>query len=139
MTDCMSKQQRSYVMSRIRGKNTSIELILRSALHVKGHRFRTHVRGLPGTPDIVFSSSKLVVFVDGDFWHGYMFPRWEMSLPKFWRKKIRTNRARDRRCHAKLRRAGWTVIRIWEHEIRRDIDGVVLRISRRLEESRIIS
>jgi len=132
MTDRMSKKQRSYVMSRIRGKDTSIELILRSALHAKGYRFRKNVRTLSGSPDIVFPRAKLAVFVDGDFWHGFMFPRWGASLPKFWQDKIRRNRVRDRRCHAKLRRAGWSVVRIWEHQIRRDVDGVVRRISRLL-------
>lgn len=133
MTDRMSKKQRSYVMSRIRGKNTSIELIIRSALRKKGYRFKTNVRGLAGSPDIVFVRAKLAVFIDGDFWHGFMFPRWEKSLPPFWQQKIRRNRARDRRCHAKLRRGGWTVFRIWEHQIRGDVEEVVLRITRMLE------
>jgi DNA mismatch endonuclease (patch repair protein) len=68
-------------MSRIRGKDTTIELTLRSALHQAGFRFRKNVKGLPGTPGIVFHRAKLLIFVDGDFWHGYRFPQWGMSLP----------------------------------------------------------
>lgn len=134
MTDRLTKRQRSYVMSRIRGKDTTIEVLLRSALFEKGYRFRKHVKGLPGRPDIVFHRARVAVFVDGDFWHGYQFPRWENSLPKFWRQKIRTNRQRDRRCYAKLRRAGWRVVRVWEHEIRRDVHSVLLRVTAVLKE-----
>ena len=129
MADCLTVQQRSYVMSRIRGKNTTIEVSLRSALHRAGFRFRKHVKDLPGTPDIVFPRAKLAIFVDGDFWHGYKFPQWGNSLPEFWQKKIWRNRERDRSYHAKLRRAGWQVIRIWEHEIKRDVDAAVYRVA----------
>jgi DNA mismatch endonuclease (patch repair protein) len=129
----LTKQQRSYVMSRIRGKDTTIELILRSALHRMGFRFRKNVKGMAGTPDIVFHRAKLVVFVDGDFWHGYRFPRWRYSLSDFWQQKLQRNRARDRQYHARLRRAGWTVVRVWEHQIHADIDAVVLRISKLLK------
>jgi DNA mismatch endonuclease (patch repair protein) len=135
MADRLTKQQRSQVMSRIRGKDTTIELILRSALHRAGLRFRKNVKGIPGTPDIVFHRARLLVFVDGDFWHGYRFPQWGMSLSEFWQQKLRRNRARDRRCHARLRRAGWRVVRIWEHEIHRDIDAAVVRIANLLEQA----
>lgn len=129
MPEKISKQQRSYIMSRIRGKDTTIELMLRSALHKKGFRFRKHAKDLFGTPDIVFRQSKIVVFVDGDFWHGYRFPQWGGSLSNFWQEKLRRNRARDRKYHARLRRAGWKVMRVWEHQIRNDIDAVVLKLS----------
>lgn len=128
MADRLTKRQRSVLMSHIRGKDTSIELLLRSALYEGGLRFRKNVRGLPGTPDVVFRKAKLVVFVDGDFWHGYRFPQWKKKLPKFWREKICRNRARDRRCHARLRSAGWKVIRVWEHQIRQDLNAAVRKI-----------
>ena len=134
MADRLTQKQRSYVMSRIRGKDTSIELTLRSALHQAGFRFRKNVKGLPGTPDIVFWKAKILIFVDGDFWHGYRFPQWGRSLPDFWQEKIRRNRARDRRYHARLRRAGWIVIRIWEHQINGDIEDVVTRIESVIKE-----
>ena len=133
MADLLTKKQRSHLMSRIRGKDTTIERILRSALHQAGFRFRKNVRGIPGTPDIVFHHAKVLVFVDGDFWHGYRFPQWGTSLPPFWQDKIRRNRARDLRYHARLRRSGWKVIRVWEHQIRSNIDLAVLRISKFLE------
>ncbi len=133
MADRLTSQQRSYVMSRIRGKDTTIELTLRSALHNAGLRFRKNVSSILGTPDIVFHGARVLVFVDGDFWHGYRFPQWGMSLTDFWQRKILRNRARDRRYHARLRRAGWRVVRIWEHEIRSDLDAVVLRIANLVE------
>ncbi|HKD80333.1 MAG TPA: very short patch repair endonuclease [Candidatus Angelobacter sp.] len=135
MADRLTKRQRSHVMSRIRGKDTTIEVILRSALHKRGLRFRKNVRGLLGTPDIVFYRAKLLVFVDGDFWHGYRFPQWGLALPDFWQRKIDRNRSRDRRYHARLRRAGWKVIRIWEHDIRQNLDSIVLRITTILDEA----
>jgi DNA mismatch endonuclease (patch repair protein) len=135
MADRLTKRQRSHVMSRIRGKDTTIELILRSALHKAGFRFRKNVKGLTGTPDVVFHRAKLLIFVDGDFWHGYRFSQWGMSLPEFWQQKIRRNKIRDRRYHARLRRAGWKVVRIWEHEIHRDINAAVLRITNLLKQT----
>ena len=117
-------------MSRIRGKDTGPERRLRSVLHARGLRFRKHVRELPGTPDIVFTRARVVVFVDGDFWHGWRFPLWEHKLSPFWAEKIRRNRQRDRRNFAKLRRMGWKVIRVWEHQIEKDVDSVADRIQR---------
>jgi DNA mismatch endonuclease, patch repair protein len=132
MVDHLTQPQRSYVMSRIRGKDTGIELTLRSALHRAGFRFKKNVKGLLGTPDIVFRRARLLVFVDGDFWHGYRFPQWATSLPEFWQEKIRRNRTRDRSYHAKLRRQGWKVIRIWEHEIHQNLEAVVSKIASNL-------
>lgn len=126
--DVLTKSQRSYCMSRVKGKDTGLERVVRSALHKRGYRFRKHVRRLPGKPDIVFVKARLVVFLDGDFWHGYRFPQWEKTLAKFWRKKIGETRKRDQRNFAKLRRMGWRVIRIWEHSVKRDLDGVVIKI-----------
>lgn len=126
--DNLSAEQRSYCMSRVKGKDTGLEKAVRSELHKRGLRFRKHTRKLPGKPDIVFVKAKVVVFLDGDFWHGYRFPLWEKSLPKFWRNKIGETRKRDQQNFAKLRRMGWRVIRIWEHSIEKDLDGVVKKI-----------
>jgi len=128
MTDNLTKTQRSYCMSRVKGKDTELERVVRSELHKRGYRFRKHVKGLPGRPDIVFVKAKAVVFLDGDFWHGFRFPVWEQDLPKFWQKKIGETRKRDKRNFAKLRRMGWRVMRIWEHSIEKDLDGVVGKI-----------
>ncbi len=126
--DTLTHKQRSYCMSRVKGKDTGLEKVVRSELHKRGLRFRKHVKNLPGKPDIVFVNAKIVVFLDGDFWHGYRFPHWERKLSKFWRKKIGETRKRDQRNFAKLRRMEWQVIRIWEHSIDRDLNGVIRKI-----------
>lgn len=126
--DNLTAAQRTRCMSRVRNRDTDIEMLVRSALHRHGRRFRKHLRSLPGTPDIVFTRSKVAVFIDGDFWHGYRFPQWKDSVSDFWQKKIALNRQRDRRNFSKLRRLGWTVVRLWQHEVRRDLNGAVQRV-----------
>lgn len=128
MPDNLTPKQRSYCMSRVHGKDTRIEMLVRSALHRLGLRYRIHVKGLPGTPDVVFAGARVAVFIDGDFWHGYRFPAWEGSLSEFWKTKIGSNRRRDRRNFRKLRSSGWHVIRLWQHEVERDLDGCINRI-----------
>ena len=116
----MTPAQRSRTMSLIRSKNTRPELQVRRRLHLRGLRYRVHVSCLPGKPDIVFWRQRIVVFIDGDYWHGWRFPRWADALSPYWRQKISLNRKRDRANHRRLRRAGWTVLRVWEHEVRSD-------------------
>ncbi len=128
MPDNLTPEQRSYCMSRIKGKDTSLEMRVRSALHKRGLRFRKHVKDLPGKPDIVFSKARVVVFVDGDFWHGYRFPSWEGKVSDFWKEKINKNRERDAANHRKLRQMEWTVIRLWQHEVEGDFDACIDRI-----------
>ena len=115
-------------MSRVKGKDTSIEVLVRSELHSRGYRFRKHVKELPGRPDIAFSKAKVAVFIDGDFWHGYRFPAWESDVSDFWKKKITSNRARDQRNFSKLRSMGWKVIRLWQHEVLNDLEKSLMRI-----------
>ena len=133
MADIMSREKRSALMSRIQGKDTKPELELARALRRVGYRPKRHDKGLPGRPDFVFKRAKVAVFVDGDFWHGWRFPLWEHKLTPFWREKIGKNRERDQRNFRRLRRDGWTVIRIWEHQIDRDLDVCVGRIVRPVE------
>lgn len=108
---------RSQIMSRVKSKNSSAECALRSALHAKGLRFRLHRRIEGVAVDIVFVSARVAVFVDGCFWHGCprhaTFPK---SNTKYWLAKLAENRQRDQRQTAKLRRSGWRVIRVWEHD-----------------------
>lgn len=132
MADNLTKAQRSHCMSRVRNRDTDLELALRSELHRRGLRFRKHIRTLPGTPDVVFTRQRVAVFVDGDFWHGYQFARWSSTIPPFWQQKIAANRARDRRNRQALRRRGWIVIRIWQHEVETDLPRCVERIERAL-------
>lgn len=115
-------------MSRIKGKDTELEKRVRSEIHRRGLRYSTHVKKLPGTPDVVFVATKVAVFIDGDFWHGYRFPSWEYKVSEFWRKKITKNRERDRKNHRLLRSMGWKVVRIWQHQIDRDLVGCVNRV-----------
>ena len=127
MADNLTKQQRSYCMSRVKGKDTGLEKVVRSELHKRGLRFRKHVKNLPGKPDIACMKAKVAVFLDGDFWHGDRFPQWEYKLSAFWRKKIGETRKRDQRNFTKLRCMGWRVIRIWGHSIEKDLAGVIIK------------
>ena len=130
MPDRLTPDQRSRVMARVRNKDTGIEIAVRRALHAVGLRFRKHARWLPGTPDIVFPRQKVTVFVDGDFWHGWQFPKWRHKLTPRWAQKIDGNRRRDRRNFARLRRQGWLVLRVWEHDVLSDLEGVADRIEK---------
>jgi len=115
-------------MSRIRGFDTSLEVVVRRELRRHGLRFKANVMSLPGRPDVVFPSAKLIVFIDGDFWHGFRYPVWKRRLLPFWKAKIERNRARDLRNFATLRRRGWRVLRIWEHQVKNDLAECVRRI-----------
>lgn len=127
--DVMTVKQRSACMSRIRGKDTRPELFVLDVLSEIGLEPESHARDLPGRPDFVFRDLRIAIFVDGDFWHGWRFPRWRHKLASFWEMKIEANRARDGRNHARLRRAGWQVIRIWEHQIERQPEQVRQRVA----------
>ncbi len=122
MADNLTPQQRSYMMSRVRSVDTRPELVVRKLAHARGLRFRKHCAWLAGRPDLVFVASKVVVFVDGDYWHGWRFPQWKNKLAPYWKAKIERNRRRDATNFRKLRRDGWRVIRIWEHQLERDAE-----------------
>lgn len=115
-------------MSRIRGKDTGPERTVAAGLREHGLEWESHSRDLPGRPDFVFREQKVAVFVDGDFWHGWRFPVWRDKLSLKWEEKIERNRRRDARNHRKLRRMGWRVVRIWEHQLDRDAEGCLRRI-----------
>jgi DNA mismatch endonuclease (patch repair protein) len=126
--DNLTREQRSYMMSRVRSKDTQPELLVRKLAHARGLRFRKHCKHLHGCPDLMFARARVVVFVDGDYWHGWRFPQWRNKLAPYWKEKIEGNRRRDRRNFRKLRREGWLVIRLWEHQIKCDADGCIDRI-----------
>ena len=134
--DIMSVEKRSTVMSRIRGKNTGPELAIAEGLREHGVDWEGHAADLPGRPDFVFRSCRVAVFVDGDFWHGWRFPQWRDKLSEKWEAKIESTRRRDARNHGKLRRQGWRVVRIWEHQIWRSRDKCVRRIIEALTDRR---
>lgn len=130
MTDVLLPRQRSYCMSRIRGKNTKPEMVVRRMAHAMGYRFRLHRRDLPGTPDLVFPRLRAVVFVHGCFWHIHRcrFGRVEPKANRvFWRTKREGNRRRDRQRGGQLKRQGWRVLTIWECELR-EPDRVAQRL-----------
>jgi DNA mismatch endonuclease (patch repair protein) len=130
--DTMSRQTRSRVMAKIRGSNTGPERLLADILAAQGIPFERHCRDLPGRPDFIFRDCMLAVFVDGDFWHGFRFSLWSHKLSPRWREKIDATRQRDQRNFRKLRRLGWKVIRIWEHELESSCDRCIDRLVSRL-------
>ena len=124
------------IMSAIKSKDTKPELLLRKALWHKGLRYRTNYKKLLGKPDIVFTKAKLAIFCDGDFWHGHNWALRGISsledelvtYSEFWREKIIRNIERDKRNSEVLEADGWTVIRFWESEIKKDLDGCVSKV-----------
>ena len=117
MTDRLTREHRSWNMSRIRAKDTQPEKLVRSTLHRAGYRFRLHRRDLPGRPDIVLPKYRTVVFVHGCFWHrhpGCRFAYTPKSRVAFWNEKFRRNVERDCRNVRALRALGWRVITVWE-------------------------
>lgn len=125
MADRLSKSQRSELMSKVKQKNTALELIVFFELKNRKIVFRKHVKGLPGSPDIVILPEKIAVFIDGDFWHGYRYSRWKHKMTDYWQQKIERNITRDKKNFARLRRAGWVVRRFWGHEVKSDPARVV--------------
>lgn len=120
MADIISPERRSALMSRIRGKDTKIELEVRHGLHALGFRYRLGGAGLPGRPDIVLPKYRTVVFVHGCFWHGHSCHLFRLpkTRPDFWSAKIDANRERDHRQTCLLEEAGWNVETVWECELR---------------------
>ena len=113
-------------MSRIRSKDTKIEMKTAELLRKNKISYRRHPK-LFGRPDFIVEK-KILVFCDGDFWHGYQYSRKKKPPKKFWRDKIERNMARDRKVSRKLRRDGWSVLRMWEHDIEKSPDKCVRKI-----------
>jgi DNA mismatch endonuclease (patch repair protein) len=137
MSDNLSAAARTRCMKAVRTRDTDIEGVVRSELFRRGLRFRKHVKGLPGKPDVVFPRAKVAVFIDGDFWHGYQFPKWGSKLSPFWQGKIAGNRKRDQRNFRTLRRAGWRVLRVWKHEVKLHPARVTERIITALKHAQL--
>jgi DNA mismatch endonuclease, patch repair protein len=116
MADRLTPEQRRLNMSRVRGKDTAPELIVRRLLHSTGFRYRLHRRGLPGRPDIVLPKHDAAVQVHGCFWHGHACPLFRLpdTRTEFWRAKIEGNRRRDLAAVTALRALGWRTLIVWE-------------------------
>lgn len=132
--DRLTKEQRRKCMSRIKSKDTKIEIMLRKALWNKGFRYRKNYSKLPGKPDIAITKYNIAIFCDSEFFHG---KNWEESLhaqilkgknAEFWEKKISRNMARDLETDMKLRGLGWRVLRFWGNEIRKHTDQCILAL-----------
>ncbi|MFI5136554.1 MAG: very short patch repair endonuclease [Sphingobacteriales bacterium] len=123
--------ERSKLMKKIRSNNTKAEVLLRKSLWAVGIRYRINYKKLPGCPDIVITKNKLVVFIDGEFWHGH---NWNIKKGKikanrdFWIPKIERNMERDVENNEALNMSGFTVIRFWDHEIKKDLQGCINKI-----------
>lgn len=133
------------IMSAIPSKGTRPEMALRKALWHLNLRYRVNYKKLPGKPDIVFTKKKVVVFCDGDFWHGHNWALRGLSsleeelagYSEYWRKKILRNIERDDENNKALQSLGWTVVRIWESDIKKDLDGCVKEVQEALLDAMI--
>lgn len=135
----------SRIMSKIRGKDGKAEWKFRQALYRRGVRYRKHYKKLLGTPDIAIPWARLAIFIDGDFWHGNTWrlrglPDLASLFPTrtdYWVAKVNKNVARDRRYTKELRRSGWIVQRFWESDILANVESVVDKVVRTLNEIRV--
>lgn len=142
MADVLTPEQRRKNMQHIRSNNTKIEIILRKALWHKGYRYRINYKKLPGKPDIVLPKYKIAIFCDGEFFHG---KDWEVLKPRlekgdngsFWISKISRNRERDDEINKKLLFMGWTVIRFWGNDIKKNTDECIKVIEENIFETKI--
>jgi len=135
VTDILTPEQRRFVMSRIKGKDTKPEMILRRGLHGRGLRYRLHGADLPGKPDMVFPRHRAVIFVHGCFWHGHgcsLF-RWPKTRAPYWRTKINGNIERDRHALAALRTDGWRTLVVWECALQGRRGNAMEDVLRRVE------
>jgi DNA mismatch endonuclease (patch repair protein) len=121
MADVHSKEQRSYNMSRIKGKDTKPEMLVRKFLHAQGFRYKLHDKKLPGKPDIVLPKYKTVIFIHGCFWHGHADCKYYV-VPKtrtdWWLNKINGNIANDKKAVSALKKDGWKIITLWECDLK---------------------
>jgi len=116
-------------MSRIRSRHTSPELLVYRYLRREGVYFQKHYKKAPGSPDIALPKKKIAVFIDGDFWHGWKFAERREKLPEiYWREKIEKNIKRDKARRAKLKRMGWKVLRVWEHDLKKRPEATLEKI-----------
>jgi DNA mismatch endonuclease, patch repair protein len=129
MPDNLNPEDRRKAMRAVKGSNTSLERAVDAAFQARGWVCQRHVAELPGKPDFVFVEARLVVFVDGDFWHGWRFPLWCDKLTPYWKTKIARTRRRDLAHFRRLRRLGWRVLRLWGHQVEKDLPGAIRRVA----------
>ena len=127
MPDIFTPKKRSWVMSRIRGTNTKIDLKMNEILENMRYKHEMYPK-MFGNPDFVLPRKRIVIFCDGDFWHGYRYHEKKRLSKKFWRDKIERNMRRDVKVSRRLRREGWSVLRFWEHDIEKNPEKCIRRI-----------
>ena len=131
MADDLTPEQRRRNMQAIKSKDTTIELALRKALWSKGIRYRKNCKALIGKPDVAITKYKIAVFCDSEYWHGYDWENQNQKIKSnrdYWIPKIERNIERDKEVTAALEQEGWTVIRFWERQIRKELDACVTQI-----------
>jgi DNA mismatch endonuclease (patch repair protein) len=134
MTDVFTTRKRSWIMSRVRGRDTKPEIIVRSIIHRMGYRFSLHRRDLPGKPDVVLPRYRKIIVINGCFWHGHkncLRSKRPSTHTKFWNRKLDKNIDRDKRSRSELEKMGWNVLVIWECEIQKP-DKIVDKLRRYL-------
>ncbi|WP_282011803.1 very short patch repair endonuclease [Nitrospina watsonii] len=130
MIDTFSAQKRSWIMARVKGRDTKPELLVRSLAHRLGFRFRLYRQDLPGRPDLTFPRHEKIILVNGCFWHGHKCPRGKRKPQQnnsYWKEKIEKNRKRDRQNIGKLVKLGWKVLVVWECECKEQ-DKLAIKI-----------
>ena len=135
--DNLTPQQRHKNMKNIKSRDTAIEVILRKALWKKGYRYRKNYDKLPGHPDIVLTKFKIVIFCDGEFFHGKDWEKLKIRLEKsnnskYWIRKIARNMERDEEVNEQLLNLGWSVLRFWGKDIKKDIDSCIKIIEKNI-------
>lgn len=127
--DQFPSDKRSWIMSRVKSRNTTPEIRLRRELWQKGLHYRVQVKELPGKPDVIFPRAKVVVFVDGAFWHGKKFSTERLDqMSEYWRQKIRRNMARDAENNKRLETMGYLVLRFLEQEVLKNASEIAGKI-----------
>jgi len=136
MTDIVSKKKRSEIMSAVKSKDTKMEIIFRKAIQQKGFKYGKNSSKYFGKPDIVFKKYKTMIFLDSCFWHGCeKHCRIPTARQKYWREKIERNKTRDKEVNQFYKKIGWKVIRIWEHEVKKDLNKAVLKTICKIKKS----
>ena len=140
MADTIAPRRRSEIMSHIKSKDTSIELKVRQFLFSQGYRYRVNYKGLPGKPDIVFTKKKVAIFIHGCYWHGHdcgsRYAHTSKSNTGYWRPKIQRNQQRDLEHVKALEDAGWTVVVLWECQIKDHFSKTLKQLIVILEKTR---
>lgn len=137
--DNLTPEKRSKIMRSIKSKNTKEEVLLAKTLWKLGYRYRRNSKYIKGKPDISFKKHKIAIFVDGEFFHGKDWGILKQRLntnPTFWHTKIERNIQRDKEVNEYLTSQGWTVLRFWSQQVKKDLDGVVAVIKSAIEKAK---